>query len=478
MIAQHVKIIPGKTFRFPLAVTKSYNADFDGDEMNIHSPLTIEAKTELETLASVEGNYFSSQASTTYVSIVQDGVLGTYLMTKYKEKLDKGVFMQLINSLATFSFERWNHKTSHIKKVYEECGYNVDEHFYTTKTVISFMLPDDFDYKKRNDAEINEPSVEIHKGVLLKGTMNKQQLSGGQSSLVFLLAKEYNVETSMKFVDDIQFVANAFLLWFGFSTGLNDCLVKHEPKELEKIIIKGYLEAEELEKNIRNEDIKESQISNVLTKTKNIGMNISKKIIVENDTIASCAENNNFVHLITSGSKGSYFNIAQITTLLGQQSIHGRRIIPQLEGNRTLVHYPWDNLTNDQKYESRGFIKHSFIHGINPQEFFFHACSGRQGVIDTSMKTSSTGYQQRKIVKIAEDLCVRYDGTVRDINNKIIQFDYGDNGLDAQKTVMVKEEMEFVNVDRLVARLNNQHELNNDKNDIDSLVNSINHLNI
>ncbi len=427
--------------------------------MNVHSPLTIEARAELETIASVEGNYLSSQASTTYISIVQDGVLGTYLMTKYKKILRKDVFMQLVNSLATFSFERYNHKVQHIKKIYLENNYDLDEHYYTTKTIFSFMLPDDFDYDKKNDAEIKEPRVVIKKGVLLQGTVNKMQLSGGQSSIVYILAKEYTVRTSMDFVDDVQFIANAFLLWFGFSTGLNDCLVRHDPVELDKIIIKGYLEADELEKNVRNEIIRESQICNILTKTKNIGMNISKKLIVENnDIIESSSDNNNFVHLITSGSKGSYFNIAQITTLLGQQSIHGHRIIPQLNGERTLVHYPWNNLTNEQKYESKGFIRHSFIHGINPQEFFFHSCSGRQGVIDTSMKTSSTGYQQRKIVKIAEDLCVKYDGSVRDINNKIIQFDYGDNGWDAQKTVMVDDEMQFINVERLATRLNNQYE--------------------
>lgn len=458
MIVQRVKVIPGKTFRFPLAITKSFNADFDGDEMNVHSPLTIEARAELEQIASVEGNYLSSQASTSYISIVQDGVLGTYLLTKYKQKLDKGVWMQLINALGTFSFEKLNHKMNHIRKIYVENGFDPEDHMYTSKTIFSFMLPDDFDYTKKNDAELDEPKVVIKKGVLLWGTINKGQLSGGHSSIVYILAKEYSVRTSMDFVDDVQFVANAFLLWFGFSTGLNDCLVKHDPEDLEKIIVRGYLEAEELEKNVRNASIKESQINNVLTKTKNIGMSISKKIIVENDDIRSSPDNNNFVHLITSGSKGSYFNIAQITTLLGQQSIHGGRMNPQLDMNRTLVHYPWKKLTNVQKYESRGFIKNSFIHGLNPQEFFFHSCSGRQGVIDTSMKTSSTGYQQRKIVKIAEDLCVKYDGTVRDINNKIIQFNYGYNDLDAQKTVMVDDEMQFINVERLATKLNNQYE--------------------
>jgi DNA-directed RNA polymerase beta' subunit len=197
--------------------------------MNVHSPLTIEARAELEMIASVEGNYLSSQASTSYISIVQDGVLGMYLMTKYKERLSRETFIQFINALATFSFEKWNHKIAHITRVYKENGYDLEEHFYTTKTIFSFMLPDDFDYNKRNDAEAKQPRVIIKKGVLLEGTINKMQLSGGQSSILYILAKEYTIETSMKFVDDVQFTANAFLLWFGFSTGINDCLVKHNP---------------------------------------------------------------------------------------------------------------------------------------------------------------------------------------------------------------------------------------------------------
>lgn len=463
MIAQRVKIVPGKTFRFPLAITKTFNSDFDGDEMNVHSPLTIEARAELETIASAEGVYLSAQASTTNISIVQDGVLGTYIMTKRWMKLPLHIFNQLINVMSTFSFEKYNHKMAHIKSVYTELGYDLNTHFYTGKTVFSFMLPDDFNYTKTNRADNDEPTVKIIKGVLLEGTINKSQLSGGHYSLVHLLAKEYSVPTSMGFVDDIQFVSNSFLTWFGFSAGLNDCLVRHSPKELENIILKGYLQADEMESNIRNVDIREAQISAVLTKTKNIGMNIAKKVIVEQGDVLECSpESNNFVHLVTSGSKGSYFNIAQITTLLGQQNIYGGRIKPQLELGRTLIHYPFTKLSHEQKYESKGFVRHSFIHGLNPQEFFFHACSGRQGVIDTALKTSSSGYSQRKIVKVSEDLIVKYDGTVRDINNKIVQFCYGDNDLDAQKTIMVDDEMQFINASRLAEQLNSQYENQNE----------------
>jgi DNA-directed RNA polymerase beta' subunit len=446
--------------RYSLLLYANIGIKVDGDEMNVHSPLTIEARAELATLADVEGMFLSSQASTCNISIVQDGVLGTYIMTKRWLSLPKHVFQQLINHLFTFTFTRYNAKLEHIKRVYEELDYPLEQHLYTGKTVFSFMLPDDFNYHKKNGADMNEPIVKIKNGVLLEGAINKSQLSGGHYSIMHLLAKEYSVQTAMDFVNDVQFIANEFLLWFGFSTGLNDCLVRHKPEDLEKIIIKGYLEAEENEKNIKNKDIREAQISNVLTKTKNIGMNVAKKIIVEQgDILESGPDSNNFVHLVTSGSKGSYFNIALITTWLGQQSMGGGRIEPQLENGRTLVHYPFGKLDNEKKYESRGFVRHSFIHGLNPQEFFMHAIVGRIGVIDTALKTSSSGYTQRKCVKVCEDITVKYDSTVRDINNKIIQFSYGDTDLDGQKTIMVDDEMQFVNISRLAEQMNSQHEI-------------------
>jgi DNA-directed RNA polymerase II subunit RPB1 len=135
---------------------------------------------------------------------------------------------------------------------------------------------------------------------------------------------------------------------------------------------------------------------------------------------------------------------------------------PQLEGDRTLPHYPMNkkDYTIEQKYESRGFVKDSFIQGLSPQSFIMHAMSGRIGVIDTALKTASSGYAQRRIVKVCEDISVKYDGTVRDASGKIIQPIYGKDGLDGRHTVMPKgdEEMTFIDIDRLVDKLNNKVE--------------------
>jgi len=179
---------------------------------------------------------------------------------------------------------------------------------------------------------------------------------------------------------------------------------------------------------------------------KDVGLRIAKNAL---------SIDNNFVSTVTSGSKGDFFNIAQITGLLGQQNLKGGRIIPALNhGKRTLPHYPHGELPFEQEYESKGFVSSSFIKGLNPKEFYFHAMCGREGVCDTAMGTAKSGYMQRRIIKLTEDIKIQYDGTVRDQTGKIYQLSYGDDGFDPTHTVKVGETQEFCDVSRLVSKLN------------------------
>ncbi|KAH9159373.1 hypothetical protein AeNC1_019079, partial [Aphanomyces euteiches] len=140
----------------------------------------------------------------------------------------------------------------------------------------------------------------------------------------------------------------------------------------------------------------------------------------------SLDETNNIKATVTSGSKGSYLNISQIIACVGQQNVEGKRI-PYGFHHRTLPHYGKDDLGP----ESRGFVENSYMKGLTPQEFFFHAMGGREGLIDTAVKTAETGYIQRRLVKAMESVMARYDGTVRNSNGEIIQFLYGEDGMDA-----------------------------------------------
>jgi DNA-directed RNA polymerase II subunit RPB1 len=193
--------------------------------------------------------------------------------------------------------------------------------------------------------------------------------------------------------------------------------------------------------------IREAKVNETLNKARDIGMRIAKN---------SAQERNNFLDLIESGAKGNWFNIAQITSLLGQQNLLGRRIPGMLYKSRTLSAYPFEGLTLEEKYESRGFVRNSFIHGLNPKEFFFHMMAGREAVTDTSQKTSITGYTSHKLAKVLANLSVKYDGTVRDDSGKVVQFKYNDDGLDVTKCVMVDGVPQFCDVGRLVQKLNEE----------------------
>ena len=142
----------------------------------------------------------------------------------------------------------------------------------------------------------------------------------------------------------------------------------------------------------------------------------------------SLDKDNRFVIMVKAGSKGKQLNIAQMISCLGQQNVDGKRI-PYGYDDRTLPHFTKYNDTP----QARGFVESSFIQGLTPEEMFFHAMGGRTGLIDTAVKTSTTGYIQRRLIKGMEDLKVNYDMTVRNNKHKIIQFSYGGDNIDTTK---------------------------------------------
>jgi DNA-directed RNA polymerase II subunit RPB1 len=242
----------------------------------------------------------------------------------------------------------------------------------------------------------------------------------------------------------------------GFSIGLQDCLI-NDLESVDKIqdkIDMCYIEACGIAETTHNPGIREVRITASLSKAKDVGMKIAK------DTMS---KNNNLLSTVYSGSKGDFFNIAQLTGLLGQQNLIGKRVFRYLNhGKRTLPHYSFEKLDRDEEYESRGFVRHSFIEGLNPQEFYFHAMSGREGICDTAMGTAKSGYIQRRIIKVCEDISVKYDGSVRDATGKIYQLAYGYNGLDPCCTVKVGNKQQACDISRIADKLNLQFEISNE----------------
>lgn len=410
--------------------------------MNTFLPASPETEAELRVLSSVGNHIISVQSGKANIVIVQDSLLSAYLMTIRKDPISREDFFQLCMAFRDVS-------TNDILKKVDQYWEATHTHQYTGKMLFSILLPADFFYVSHNKADPNDPSVVIEAGLLLKGAINKAQLGAGHSSLITLIYKEYGVDRCLQFLDNVQFITNAYTQRYGFSVGIKDCLVTRYT-EIQDAVAKSFLQAQNMESNIKNTFLRENYVTRSLGSARDLGMVIAKNAI---------DKDNNFMKTIISGAKGDYFNICQITGLLGQQDIEGSRVSQLLSNNRrSLYHYPLKIEDQDLMYESRGFIRNSFIHGLNPKEYWFHSMSGRIGIIATAAKTSTSGYVQRRMVKIAEDLQVKYDNTVRGVNESIIQFSYGDFSTDPRSSVVLKEEVHVCDVKRLATRLNYQHE--------------------
>jgi len=451
MMGMEVVLKPYKTFRMNLALTKSFNADFDGDEMNIHSAQSPEAQAELRLLSMTKWNIISPQAGKPNICIVQDSLLGAYKMTLGIQKITKAQFFNISMVLDEYKSGGLLKRINHITKILKEKGKPINP--YTGMGIVSLLFPEDFIYDKKTDANPKEPVLKIYKGVFYEGTMNKSVLGSSYNSLIQVLCKEYGEDVAARFVDNIQFVTNEWLRIKGASIGIKDCLITggiKKEKEIADTVHKYFIEAESVKSTTSHPGIREIRINAALSKAKDVGLRIAKEAL---------EESNNFISTITSGSKGDMFNITQITGLLGQQNLSGSRVPKQLNNNtRTLNHYPFDNLTPEMEYESRGFISSSFIRGLSPREFFFHAMSGREGVTDTATGTATSGYMQRRIIKLTEDIKVQYDGSVRDPTGRLYQYMYEGRGYDPSKLVRVDGKPQACDINRLVNKLNSKHE--------------------
>ena len=442
MMAMKVKVVPGKTFRLNLATTQSFNADFDGDEMNLFPPFSEQARAELATISSVHNHIVSAQASKSNITIVQDCLLGSYLMTKCDDPIPKHNFFQIAMSIRDLDPTSLLERLEQIDRVFQ--ARNPSLPLYCGKALFSLLLPRNFIYELKG--------VNIYAGVLHTGTISKAHLGKGHQSLVRILAKDYpddDMKICIDFVSNVQFLAIEFLMYNGFSVGIADCITTKDD-EIRSVIARAMMEAETAGDGVMDENIKEARILQALGNARDVGMRLAKD---------SLDPNNRFLDTIRAGSKGDFFNIAQIGGLLGQQNLKGGRI-PLSVGKKTrmLPHYPFD-MDKQQEYESRGFIKGSFIRGLKPQEFWAHAMSGREGILDTSLKTAASGYIQRKLVKILEDMSVQYDGSVRNSVGNIVQFSYGRGGMDDTKILVQNNEVQFCDIKRMVDMLNLEAEL-------------------
>lgn len=412
MIAQRVRIMPGKTLRFNLCITKSLNADFDGDEGNIHVPQMPNAIVELEQLSSVENHILSQQSGNANTVLVQDNLLSLYLISYENTPLARAHFFDLCLTLVDADGKP--RSFGEITAQVERLEIPVQDEYIPSIHLLSLCLPSTLCFHFED--------VQILDGKWLTGYFTKKIMT----RLIRVVYHVFGIPATMQLINNLTFVSNQWLYARGFSIGLEDCLTRSEGSLIPETIMRCFTEANSLKAQIYHEGIKEVRVQGSLNKARDVGMRIAKE---------GLHPKNNFLSTVHSGSKGDFFNIAQIAGLLGQQNFRGRRVGQLLNhGRRSLYHYDWELKEDKDIYESRGFIRHSFLRGLNPREQYFHAISGREGITDTALGTGETGYMQRRIIKLMEDIHVANDGTIRDDCNQIYQFYYGQFGLDTTAT--------------------------------------------
>jgi len=417
--------MPYSTFRLNLSVTPPYNADFDGDEMNMHLPQSYETRAEVKELMMVPKMIVSPQANKPVMAIVQDTLLGCRLITKRDTFITKDVFMNIIMWL-----EDWDGKVP-------KPAILKPQPLWTGKQVFSMMLPkvnllrtsswardaDDLSFS------VDDTGVRIEQGELLTGTLCKKTMGSGGGGLIHVTWEEWGPIAARGLISQTQTLVNYWVLHHGFTVGIADTIADDETMfTINNTITKAKADVKDVIKLAQNNEL---ELQPGMTMQQSFEQKVNQILNKARDNAGNSAQNslkdtNNVKMMVTAGSKGSFLNISQMIACVGQQNVEGKRIPYGFKG-RTLPHFSKD----DFGPESRGFVENSYLRGLTPQEFFFHAMGGREGLIDTAVKTSETGYIQRRLVKAMEDVVVKYDGTVRNSVGDVIQFLYGEDGMDA-----------------------------------------------
>lgn len=437
IMAHYVRVLPYRTFRLHPAVCPPYNADFDGDEMNLHVPQSEEARAEAALLMRVQDQLISPRYGGPIIGGIRDFITGAFILTSDKTMLTREEFanMALIGGY---------------KGALPECKTNSSgEVFYTGKQLFSLFFPDDFNFiitSKWNKAAKGEgKDVVIRNGELVSGVIDKASIGAEEpDSVLHRIAKDYGNDAARKFLDSILIMLKTYITHRGFTYGYSDLWLGEKTRqEINDVVQKAYdnvhdliLQYEQgslpLTRGLSPEEALELYVVNELSRARDRAGKTADRAF---------PDNNSGVIMASTGARGSTLNIGQMTAALGQQSIRGKRINKGYH-NRSLPHFA----INDTNPASRGFVKSNYRDGLSPLEFFFHAMGGREGLVDTAVRTQQSGYMQRRLINALEHLKIEYDHTVRDPHGNIIQYLYGEDGIDPAKS----DHGEAVNILRLI----------------------------
>ncbi|PIN79740.1 DNA-directed RNA polymerase subunit A' [Candidatus Woesearchaeota archaeon CG10_big_fil_rev_8_21_14_0_10_34_8] len=436
MMCHRVKVLPNRTFRLNPAVCAPYNADFDGDEMNIHIPQTEEARAEAEILMQVQTQMISPRYGLSIIGCIQDAITGNYVLTKYM-KMSREDAIELLLAAGI-------HEVHSLPK----------KDIVTGKDIFSVVLPQDFNFQGKTRAytgdekkdKANDAIVIIKKGKIISGIMDKANLGEGSGLLLRNLHHQYGPEPTLLILGKMLRLGIESLLKYGFTTVISDTDLPTEARDkIRSVLDEAYATVDELIQEYRQGKL-EAFPGRSIEETLELRI-LEKLNVARNETgniISSTAKKESHTLIMAdSGSRGNLLNLAQMAACVGQQAMRGKRIDNGYM-SRTLSCFTRGDLSP----KARGFIRSSFKAGMKPSEFYFAAMTGRDSLMDTALRTPKSGYLYRRLANALQDMHVEYDGTVRDATGKIVQFKYGEDKIDVSKSENGK-----LNVQRIITKV-------------------------
>ena len=417
MMCHKVRVLPHSTLRLNTAVCAPYNADFDGDEMNLHVPQSEEAIAEADILMKVQECIISPRHGKPIIGGRHDHVSGSYILTRKGTEFTRDEALKLVRNLV---------KLPKGKKK------------FTGKEIFQELLPKNMSItyrgkicKKCSECKKEECPIEayvsIKKGKLLSGVIDAAGMSGELLEYLFV---NYGSDIAREFIDNSTRLAIRVIMKFGFSVGIDDWdLSENAKKDIDDLVEKAELNVNKLIKSYRDGDLR-------IIPGKSIEESLEDYIMIElgkarNDAGKIAEEDvgyNTSVIMAKTGARGSLLNLTQMSALVGQQAVRGKRIKRGYQ-SRTLSHFKKGDVSAD----ANGFVRNSFKTGLSPTEYFFHSMGGRESLVDTAIRTARSGYMQRRLINALQDLKVYPDGTVRGDGGGIVQFVYGEDGIDPMK---------------------------------------------
>jgi len=430
MMAHRVKVLPYKTFRFNLCVCPPYNADFDGDEMNLHLLQGEEAQAEAEILMKVQQNILSPRFGGAIIGGIHDHISGCFLLTHGDKKI---LVDDASHILAAIKYEGES-----LKEINEN-----NKNYVTGKDIFSTLLPKDLDLEYKSKICLNcdvctapncpnDAHVIIKKGQLKQGTIDENSIGAFKGKILDRIIRDHGMDKGREFIDNVTKLGIKSITLFGFTTSIEDEDIPEEARnQIEEGLHKAMKKINGLVKAYENDEL-ESLPGRSLEET--LEMEIMRVTGRARDMAGEIAGrhlglNNSAVIMAKSGARGSMLNLSQMSGCVGQQAVRGERIHRGYQ-YRTLPHFK----KHDLGAKAKGFVGSSYKTGLSPTEYFFHSMGGREGLVDTAVRTSRSGYMQRRLINALEDVKVENDGTVRHSGGQIIQFIYGEDGIDPARS--------------------------------------------